>query len=198
MEPFEYPAAAHVRRHQPRGYLDVSSFLPWLRDGFCFRCVYCLRREQWDVVASLHIDHFLPVSQFPLQQLSYDNLLYACSRCNLIKGSLAVGNPTHHLLACNVAIAAHGELITADSECLRLIAQLRLNSSEMIHFRRLWLEIIAMARECNPQLHLQLMGFPADLPDLRLLKPPSGNGKPSGIEQSYLVQRERGELPSLY
>lgn len=196
--PFAYPPAAHIRRHQPRGYLDVGSYLAWLRDEFCFRCVYCLRREQWDVATKLHIDHFLPTAQFPEKSTEYDNLFYACSRCNLLKGSQAVSNPTQHLLSSAVQVAEHGELVTVDQECLRLIAQLRLNSPEMIHFRRLWMEIIAMAREHNPQLHRELMGFPAELPDLRSLKPPDGNGRPTGIEQSFLMQRNRGELPSLY
>lgn len=48
MIPFEYPSAPLVRRHGPVGYLDYSSFRPWLRDEFGFRCVYCLRREQWE------------------------------------------------------------------------------------------------------------------------------------------------------
>ena len=46
-DPFSYPAAAHVRRHGPQGYADYPSYLPWLRDEFSFRCVYCLLREQW-------------------------------------------------------------------------------------------------------------------------------------------------------
>ena len=198
MEPFEYPAAALTRRHQPLGYLDVASYLPWLRDEFCFRCVYCLRREQWDVATKLHVEHFLPSCQFPEQHLAYDNLLYSCARCNLAKGACSVSDPTHLLLSGAIEIASHGELVTANPLCLRLIAQLRLNSSEMIHFRRLWLEIIAMAREFNPPLFLELMGFPAELPNLSSLKPPGGNGRAAGIGQSYFAQRERDELPSMY
>lgn len=51
--PFIYPAVPHVRRHGPMGYADVTSFRPWLRDEFSFRCVYCLLREQWDWRSSI-------------------------------------------------------------------------------------------------------------------------------------------------
>jgi len=61
-EPFRYPDAPHVRRHGPRGYADADGFRPWLRDEFCFRCVYCLQREVWGPVrAAYELDHLLPV-----------------------------------------------------------------------------------------------------------------------------------------
>jgi hypothetical protein len=42
------------------------------------------------------------------------------------------------------------------------------------------------------------MGFPDDLPDLRALRPPQGNDHPEAAEQSWLMMRERGELPDVY
>src|SRR4051812_13664188 len=45
--PFEYPAGVHVRRHGPSGWTEYQRYRSWLRDEFCFRCVYCLLREQW-------------------------------------------------------------------------------------------------------------------------------------------------------
>jgi 5-methylcytosine-specific restriction endonuclease McrA len=198
MMPFLYPSEPHLRRHGPRGYRDHESFRPWLRDEFCFRCVFCLRREQWDRATNLHIDHFLPTSQYPEQQLEYDNLLYACGHCNLAKSSQTTPDPSQSLLSEVVIVLADGVLATTDPQAQRLIAQLRLNSPELVHFRRLWLEIVAMAQRGNPNLYQQLMGFPDDLPDLRTLQPPGGNDRPAGIEQSYLVQRERGQLPAVY
>ena len=50
--PFVYPSTPHQRRHGPRGYADYGTYRPWLRDEFCFRCVFCLLREQWGRVAS--------------------------------------------------------------------------------------------------------------------------------------------------
>ncbi|HEV3021553.1 MAG TPA: hypothetical protein VGX76_03775, partial [Pirellulales bacterium] len=84
MTAFTYPAAPHVRRHGPRGYSDIESYRPWLRDEFSFRCAYCQFREQWGrVKAGFAVDHFLPVSVHPVHARSYDNLLDACSACNL-------------------------------------------------------------------------------------------------------------------
>src|SRR5256886_670294 len=74
--PFHYPPTPHVHRHGPRGYADYASYRPWLRDEFCFRCVYCLLREQWGRVRALYaIDHFLPVALHPAKVTDYDNLL---------------------------------------------------------------------------------------------------------------------------
>jgi len=198
MSPFLYPPEAHVRRHGPRGYRDPESFRPWLRDEFCFRCVFCLRREQWDRATSMQIEHFLSVSQHPARALEYDNLLYTCGRCNLAKSNQAVPDPTKVLLDRAVSIQPDGTLAAADSETITLIDQLRLNCPEMVHFRRLWLEIIAMAVRVNPQLYVQLMGFPEDLPDLRASHPPQGNDRPDGIANCWLLKRERGELPPVY
>jgi hypothetical protein len=42
------------------------------------------------------------------------------------------------------------------------------------------------------------MGYPQNLPNLRKLKPPHGNSRPTGLEHSAFAQRQRGELPSCY
>jgi hypothetical protein len=42
------------------------------------------------------------------------------------------------------------------------------------------------------------MGYPADLPDLSSLRPPAGNSRPEGIDQSHAARRERGELLDIY
>ena len=84
---FEYPTDRHERRHGPLGYEDYKSFKPWLRDEFCFRCVYCLWREGWsaDGDGSFGIDHVRPKGPHPADVGDFDNLVYACCRCNSIK-----------------------------------------------------------------------------------------------------------------
>jgi hypothetical protein len=58
---FDYPNRLSHRRHAPSGYAKYESYRPWLRDEFIFRCVYCLKREQWGHVTSeFDIDHFQP------------------------------------------------------------------------------------------------------------------------------------------
>lgn len=198
MHPFSYPVQPIVRRHGPRGYRDLESFRPWLRDDFCFRCVFCLRREVWDRPTSMHIDHFRPTRDAQSERSEYDNLLYACSRCNLVKSSQTTPDPGQEFLSDRVQVTEQGEIATFDVNALRLIAQLRLNSPEMVHFRRLWIEIVAMAQSVDEKLTKYLLGFPDDLPNLRLLSPPQGNDRPEGVEQSYWAQRERHELPETY
>ena len=92
--PFVYPSGPDVRRHGPQGYADYASYLPWLRDEFSFRCVFCLLREQWGYVrGGFAIDHFLSVAHHPAHVTDYDNLLYACLTCNMAKGARLVPNP---------------------------------------------------------------------------------------------------------
>ena len=93
---FAYPSASRERKHGPAGYKDVQSFRPWLRDDFSYRCVYCLKREQWaSVRGDFDIEHFVPTSLAPNLHLVYDNLVYACRSCNLRKGNSIVDDPLH-------------------------------------------------------------------------------------------------------
>ena len=174
------------------------SFLPWLRDEFVFRCVYCLRREQWDRSLTMEVEHFLPTSQFPDIENDYENLLYACPRCNRVKGMQIVPSPEEFMFADHVAVQADGTMIGQSPEALRVIAKLRLNSPVMIHFRRTWFEIVALANRFEPELFQRLMGFPDDLPNLQELLPPDGNSRPDGIARSHNARRNRGELPTHY
>src|ERR1039458_225442 len=107
MTGFEYSTTPHVRRHGPTGYTDYDSFRDWLRDEFTFRCVYCLHREQWyHGGATFHIDHSVPVVADSSGEFEYENLLYACARCNEAKRAvLGVPNP------CEVAF----------HDCLRIL-----------------------------------------------------------------------------
>ncbi len=91
-----------------------------------------------------------------------------------------------------------GRIIGQSDESRRLIHALRLNSAEAVHYRRLWIEIVAMAKQFAPELLHQLMQFPDDLPDLSRLKPPDGNARPDGIAESHCARRDRGELPDTY
>src|SRR3712207_1265694 len=97
---FEYPSEPHVRRHGPAGYAVYEAYKPWLRDEFVFRCAYCLFRERWypDGQASFSADHFVPPVVAPDRSLDYDNLIYACVRCNSRKRENLVLDP------CQVAM----------------------------------------------------------------------------------------------
>jgi hypothetical protein len=197
--PFQYPPAPHSRRHGPQGYADYSRYRPWLRDEFSFRCVYCLLREQWGRInGTFTIDHFVAVANDPSLEYDYDNLLSACVTCNTRKGSQVLPDPLAVLTSSVVRVHPDGTIhADASSEALRLIELLGLDSLESTRFRKLWIEIVTLARQ-NPDLYEQLMGYPDDLPDLRRQRPPGGNTRPAGVEQSAFARRQRGELPSCY
>ncbi len=197
MRPFEYPPEPHIRRHGPRGYADYESYRAWLRDEFTFRCVYCLTRETW-TVGGFHSDHFIPTSNDNSLGADYGNLLYACATCNRIKLDLRIPDPATHLLSSAISVLPDGTLEARTREAKLLVAGLRLNRPLLCKHRKMWISIIALARKSDPVLWNELLGFPDELPDLSKFRPPSGDAKPEGIEESYFRKRERGELPETY
>ena len=195
---FDYPEHRPERRHGPDGYTAYESYRPWLRDEFTFRCVYCLKRETWgQVTCEFELDHFEPQSIAPSRKLDYFNLVYACRRCNSVKLNQPIANPLELLAATPVTVLPDGELVASHSESRRLIRQLDLNSPALIRWRVTWLRIVDLARDRDPSLYRQLIGFPDDLPDLTHLRPPKNN-RPEGIEASWHARKLRGELPAGY
>ena len=89
-------------------------------------------------------------------------------------------------------------MVGRSREARRVIRVLGLDDAEFTSYWGRWIWIAALAREHDPALDRQLMGFPDDLPNLAALRPPGGNARPEGIEESYFRRRERGELPAMY
>lgn len=196
---FLYPARAATRRHGPQGYSSYESYRPWLRDEFAFRCVYCLMREQWGrLTGDFHLDHYSPQVLDVRQAAVYDNLLYSCATCNLAKGSQRIPDPTTALTAARVHVDDDGGVIGLTDEAQRIIRVLDLNDDEHCQWRRLWMRIIDLAQRFDRPLHQRLMGYPDDLPDLSHLRPPQGNTRPEGVEQSCFELRKRGTLGDTY
>ena len=199
MSAFSYPEEALVRRHGPQGYAQAIAYRPWLRDEFCFRCVYCLLREQWGRLrGTFDVEHFLPIVACPDLTLTYDNLVYSCATCNDTKATALVPNPERVLLAKNVVVHEDGTIEGRTAVARRLIRLLGLDSAESTEFRLLWLGILALAKEHNQELYRKLLAFPDDLPDLARLRPPDGNLRPDGVKESYFARRETGTLPDVY
>jgi hypothetical protein len=185
--PFLYPPAPHARRHGPQRYADCASYLPWLRDEFCFRWVYCLLREQWGRLRGVYaIDPFLPVAHHPARVTDYDNLLYTCATCKAARGARAVPNPLVVLTSPAVRVAEDGTVHADSVEAAQRIELLGLDSPPSTEFRMLWIGIVSLAARYAPELHSRLMSFPDDLPDLRRLQPPGGNSRPQGVGHSAL------------
>lgn len=198
MSPFAYPA--HRRRHGPRGYAGYESYRDWLRDEFTFRCVYCLTREQWVIAkGAFAIDHFVAVSINPDLVTDYDNLLYACVACNLTRGNRVVPDPLEHLLTSTVEVQADGRIVARSTPAAEIVDVLHLNDPEYVSpRRRRMIELFRELEERRPELCRVWLGYPDQLPDLARLRPPGGNTRPDGIEQSHFRCRQRGELPATY
>jgi len=199
MTGFEYAAAPHARRHGPAGYADYNSYRDWLRDEFCFRCVYCLHREQWDHGgAAFHIDHFVPVAADPAGKLEYSNLVYACARCNEAKKAvLGLPDPCQVAFHDCLRIMDDGRIEALNNYGKKLKLVLRLDSEKSVRYRLLWMRTLEVLKMKNVALYNEYMGFPVDLPDLRKKQVPM-NTKPDGAWNCYFVLRERGELPAIY
>ena len=197
--PFTYLITAHDRRHGPYGYKDYESYRAWLRDEFSFRCVFCLRREQWGLVEGMwDIDHFAPQHSHPQHKLDYDNLLYACHTCNSAKSSQVVPDPCEVAFGECVEVHENGAISALNEDGEILIAALRLDREKATNFRRLIIDTLrSFVIHNETQLYIRWMGYPDDLPDLSRLKPP-GNNSPEGINDSCYARRVRSELPETY
>lgn len=195
---FDYPDHRSHRRHGPAGYTDYESYRDWLRDEFCFRCVYCLKRETWGrVTGDFELDHFEPQSVHPEKALDYLNLVYSCRTCNLVKGSNEVDDPFETLHGGNLRCDPDGRLVAASKEANRLILVLDLNSPQAIEWRLMFSRIATMARHNDSSLYAMLVGFPRNLPNLARKQAPS-NSRPDGVDKSWYAQSQRNELPEYY
>ena len=198
MSVFGYPPLPHQRRHGPAGYTAYERYRPWLRDEFSFRCVFCLRREQWETrFGRFHMEHFLPQSSFPHAVADYDSLLYSCVSCNIAKSDTELPDPCHCMLAGTVEVHDDGSIHGLTRNARRIIRVLGLDAPEYQEYRRLWIGVEQLARAENPSLFRQVMKYPDDLPNLAILRPPN-NLRPEGVEQSHFARRARGELPETY
>lgn len=195
---FDYPESRLERVHGPAGYASYESFRPWLRDEFTFRCVYCLKRETWgQVTGEFELDHFHPQSLAPHSTLDYFNLVYACRRCNSVKGEQSVDDPLANFSSRSIEVLPDGAIASGQLQTRRLIQQLDLNSPTLKKWRVMWMRIVLLAKDRDANLYEQLVGFPEDLPNLARLRPPR-NSRPDGIDVSWHVKKQRGQLPETY
>ena len=136
--PFAYPVSAHRRRHAPTAYVDYQNYKPWLRDEFTFRCVYCLERERWypSRAAAFSVDHVIPRVVDPARIGNYENMVYACLRCNSNKTDVQLADPTRVGLGECLAIDDEGTISALNPDGADLIAVLHLNDSPILDTRK--------------------------------------------------------------
>ncbi len=201
---FEYPSKPHVRRHGPAGYTAYTAYKPWLRDEFVFRCAYCLVRERWypNEQASFSTDHFIPQIVAPGRVLDYDNLVYACTRCNSWKQDNITLNPCQVAMGEFLRVNEDGTIEAMTPEAVEHVQVLGLDDSILTKFRRKMIRLMkrleALPDERSKAELREWFGFPDDLPNLAVLRPRRGNTRPEGVAQCYYERRRAGELPELY
>jgi hypothetical protein len=199
---FTYPAIPHQRKHGPRGYEGYESYRDWLRDEFSYRCVFSLIRETWiGRLANFDIDHLEPRASRSDLTCEYDNLLYLTHRLNLIRGRRRIPDPCQVALGLCLRVHTQGdrlgwiEALNEDGERIERI--FRLNSEDAVAERMKWLEIMAIVAAKNEKLFRQLIGYPANLPDLQR-KMEKDNTRINGLEKGAHFLLQSGQLPEWY
>ena len=204
MKGFLYPEKPHLRKHGPNGYASYKAYKPWLRDEFVFRCVYCLVRETWNPSgsAAFSTDHFVPQVIDPTKALDYDNLIYACMRCNSWKQDHKVLDPCEIPLKDHLRIEEDGTIRALTPEGAEHIEILELDDPIVTEYRSRLIStfkrLMSSSDEESQNLLKKWLGFPADLPNLAALKPPLGNKRPDGLKDSYFELRKLNSLPEVY
>jgi hypothetical protein len=203
---FDYPMEPHRRKHGPAGYTDYTSYKEWLRDEFAFRCVYCLARERWypSGHAGFGVEHVKPKDRPAYRDLIcvYDNLVYACNRCNSVKQTNLLLNPCEEAFGEHLRVHRNGKiegLTRAGRDLIRTL-KLATPAAERIRQQYLALQRLYLKLPEDPQvsaLCLTAFGFPDDLPDLAALRP-EANTRPEGLADCYHRQRLEGRLPATY
>ncbi len=198
----QYPSQPHQRKHGPSGYVDSASFKEWLRDEFSFRCVYCLVREPWypNGAAAFAVEHVRPKSLPEYQSLIhvYENLVYACNRCNSLKQQQLLLDPNVTAFGDHLHIQPDGTIVGRSAEGEEMIEQLKLREAPMhqLRLRYLTLERLYGQEPNHPPIRLlyfHAFGYPDDLPDLTALRPPA-NSRPEGLVNCFYRQRQEGRL----
>jgi len=197
-EPFAFPDGPHIRRHGPKGWKDYARYRPWLRDDFCFRCVFCLIREQWvDMRRGFQIDHFIAQKLRPDLAANYENLIYLCPSCNNLKRAARLPDPCRVALACCLLFHRDGTVEALNIDGETIIEKLELDDPRLVEMRRRKIGILSSLATHDWPLFVEEMRFPTNIPDLTQDDPPA-NTRPDGVALSWHARRQAGTLPEVY
>lgn len=88
-----------IKRTCKKSFDDESKYRKYLREDFQHRCCYCNMDERL-ITQSYHIDHFIPKKAFKGKRDSlktdYNNLMWACPKCNMSKSGKYEGDLIHN------------------------------------------------------------------------------------------------------
>lgn len=87
-----------IQRTCTEQFNDYRKYRPFLSADFHERCCYCNMSERI-LTTPFHVDHFIPEKAFNGKRdnlkTDYNNLMWACPKCNLSKGSSYEGDLEH-------------------------------------------------------------------------------------------------------
>lgn len=199
--------APNDRRHGPSGYSEYSSYKPWLRDEYDFRCVYCLAREAWDLNATsaasgFGVDHMRSQHDAPDEVTNYDNLCYCCNECNRQKGAKSLPERLiKEPLATHLRFNEDGSVEALTKEGAWLRDCVFLAHPEAVQRRQLILDLRSAAMADLAAGHdspkARMFQYPSELENLATRNPPK-NSRMAGLEDSAWARRERGELSRFF
>jgi hypothetical protein len=145
------------------------------------------------------VDHVKPKSKYIKLSCDYDNLVYACTRCNTLKSTkLGLPDPCEISLAKHLKLLSSGHFVGLTPQGRRLVEYLMLNSTERINDRSIHLYLFQTQSRVPQNMLRSQFSYPPDLPNLSRLKPPKGNSRPDGLKVSHLVRQQRRHLPVYY
>ena len=197
--PYRYPAQYRCRRHGPSGYSNYRDYRPWLEDEFTFRCAYCLKRQKWATTDIWSVDHLVPQTNAPELECDYENLVLTCQYCNSRKLAESVPDPVATPYGNFIEVDENsGEISALNEEGEVLIRILKLDNFDHTRARRDRLTSLKFIAKCSPDDWKKLMGFPEELPNLSTKKPPTGNTRPAGLNDSHFELRRRNVLSEVY
>jgi hypothetical protein len=205
-KPFSFPTSAPGRKHGPAGYDNYQTYKDWLRDEFVFRCAYCLERETWypSRHAAFAVDHILPKVKWPELLCDYDNLVYACLRCNSLKQDIVTLDPCRIALGKHIHFKPDGSVVGRTRKGKEFVLLFHLDVAPAIDVRNEKLMILRLKID-HPdnsevaRLFQVTFGYPEALPDLRRpAKQPKSNSRPKGVRNCHFVRKLKRQLPEVY
>jgi len=130
-------------------YSDYKVHLEQVQQDCQFRCVYCDIKLDEAGFEGFHIDHFRPVFIFPDLRTDPENLVLACSKCNILKskdwpsnsfdsivGSVGYLDPFVESRPSYFHVSETGELMQTQDPITYMVDVLALNRFSRVQIRR--------------------------------------------------------------
>ncbi len=149
------------------------------------------------------VEHLHSRAEAPARFCDYENLAYACCRCNSVKtDAQCILDPCQHAFGEHLVIHADGAIRGLTSQGQELIEICQLARPRITQARLRLVDLFGTLQESQSPRAAALLqhylAYPDNLPMLSHARPPSGNSQPEGIAESYHEQRQRGELAAEY